>query len=174
MPYIPSIANQLQRIFRKNDCKLFFRSGPKLGDILCKVNKTHPPPTDRKGVYKISCSCSTQASYVGETRVAIMTRMKQHRDGIASYNPQSSSSINVSGITKHASECRTGTINWDEPEVLATFQDKEKGKLQKNLFIRESLEIRKQETGPGKGLNDDFSKYVKTHAWGPILSKLRK
>jgi hypothetical protein len=100
--------------------------------------------------------------------------MKQHRDGVASYKPQSSSFVNVSGITKHASECTTGIINWDEPEVLATFQDKEMGKLKNNNFIRESLEIRKQETGPGKGLNDDYSKYVKTHAWDPILSKLRK
>ena len=98
--------------------------------------------------------------------------MKQHKDGVASYDP-GTPDINVSGITKHASECTAGTVDWENPEILATFQEKEKSKLQKNLFIRESLEIRKQKTGPGMGLNDDYSKYVKTHAWGPVLNKLR-
>jgi replication-associated recombination protein RarA len=58
-------------------------------------------------------------------------------------------------------------------DVLATFQDKNKFKMQKNLFVRESLEIRRQNTGPGKGLNDDYSSYVKTYAWGPLFKKLR-
>jgi hypothetical protein len=139
-------------------------------------NKTHPPKTDRKGVYKLSCSCSPSASYVGETRVSIKTRMRQHQDGIASYDPTmpvTDGATNVSGITKHASQCKNGTVDWENPEVLATFQDKNKFKMQKNLFVRESLEIRKQNTGPGKGLNDDYSSYVKTHAWGPLFKKLR-
>jgi hypothetical protein len=176
MPYIPSLANQLQRIFRKNDCKLFFRSGPKLTNILCSGNKTQPPKLDKKGIYKLSCSCSPNASYVGETRVSIKTRVKQHKDGINTYDPDDSNAANqnVSGITRHASQCINGVIKWEEPEILATFQEKNKTKLQKDLFIRESLEIRYQNTGPGVGLNDDLSKYVKTHAWGPLFVKLRK
>jgi hypothetical protein len=100
--------------------------------------------------------------------------MKQHQDGIATVDPQNVNQPNVSGITRHASQCNTGTINWDDPEILCTFQDKNKAKLQKNLFVQESLQIRLQGTGPGSGLNDDFSKYVKTHAWGPLFTKLRK
>jgi hypothetical protein len=100
--------------------------------------------------------------------------MKQHQDGIRTYNPDDQNSTNISGITKHASSCTTGTINWDNPKILATFQDKDKGKLQKNLFIRESLEIRNQCTGPNRGLNDDFSKYVRTNAWGPLFEKMKK
>jgi hypothetical protein len=142
---------------------------------LCAANKTHPAKTDRKGIYKLTCSCSPSASYVGGTRVQIGTRVKQHKDGVAAYRNDPSAgdaNPNVSGITKHASTCNNGTINWDEPVVLRNFQDKDNSKLQKNLFIRESLEIRKQNTGPG--LNDDFSKYVKTAAWGPVFNKLRQ
>jgi hypothetical protein len=174
VPYIPSLANQLQRVFRKNDCQLFFRAGQKLSNILCGKNKTHPPKDEKKGIYKLTCSCSATASYVGETRVNIKTRIKQHQDGIRTYDPNNQNQTNISGITRHASSCTNGSVNWDEPEILATFQDKDKSKLQKNLFVRESLEIRNQCTGPGQGLNDDYSKYVKTNAWGPLFNKMRK
>ena len=98
--------------------------------------------------------------------------MKQHQDDITSYDPSQPSTTNVSGITKHAAECPNCDINWDSPDILATFQNKNKSALQKDLFIRESLEIRRNESGRGKGLNDDESRYVKTNAWGPILKKL--
>ena len=98
--------------------------------------------------------------------------MKQHQDDIQSYDPTLPSSANVSGITKHAAECPNNNINWDTPEILASFSNKNKSLLQKDLFIRESLEIRHHETGPRKGLNNDFSQYVKTNAWDPLLKKI--
>ena len=60
----------------------------------------------------------------------------------------------ISGISKHARHCREGSVNWDEPEIIATFNDKNKKALQQNLLIRESLEIRRQKTSTGQGLND--------------------
>ena len=51
---------------------------------------------------------------------------------------------NISGISKHARHCFAGTIKWEEPEILATYSEKSKKSLQKNLLIRESLEIRRQ------------------------------
>jgi hypothetical protein len=106
---------------------LFFKSGPKLGNLLCKNNKTRSAKIDQKEfIRKLSCSCSPNASYVGETHVSIRTRMKQHRDVVHSYNPDSPNAVNVSGITKHAHQCTSGTVNWTEPEILSTFQGKEK------------------------------------------------
>ena len=75
----------------------------------------------------------------------------------------------------HAAECTNGTIDWENPKVLATFQDKKKTTLQQNLFIRESLEIRRHEAAR-TGLNernDETSKFVKTTAWGPLLKRLK-
>ena len=89
---------------------------------------------EQKGIYKISCSCSPNAAYVGETHVCFKTRMKQHRDGVASYDPARPNAANVSGITKHYSECASGTVDWEQPEILATFQEKNKNKLKKNLI----------------------------------------
>ena len=125
-----------------------------------------------KGIYKQSCSCSSDAVYIGETRVKISTRQKQHRDDVTSY--ESNPSVNVSGLTKHAAECTDGKIDWENPTVLATFQDKKKTVLQQNLFIRESLEIRRHDAAR-TGLNernDETSKFVKTTAWGPLLKKI--
>ena len=48
-------------------------------------------------------------------------------------------------------------------------QAKSKKKLAYNLKIREALEIRKNECGPGKGLNEDMGAYVKTDLWDPVL-----
>ena len=47
---------------------------------------------------------------------------------------------------------------------LQTSRQKAK-KLAYDLKIREALEIRNHECGPGKGLNEDVGAYVKTDLW---------
>ena len=42
----------------------------------------------------------------------------------------------------HAHQCNHGQINWDKPEIIATFSQKNKNTLQKNLLVREKLEIK--------------------------------
>ena len=128
---------------------------------------------ERKGVYALTCSCPGNPKYIGKTRVKIKNRMSQHREDVASLrkNPN----MSVSGVTKHAAECQQGSVDWENPEVLTTYQDKHKGNLERNLLIRESLEIRRQDT-VNTGLNernDISSKFVKTTAWVPILKKLK-
>jgi len=145
---------------------------PKLGDILCNKNKTKPPKSEMKGIYKQNCTCSPNAVYIGETRVKISTRQKQHLNDVTIY--ENNPSTNVSGLTKHSAECKDGTIDWENPTILATFQDKKKTVLQQNLFIRESLEIRRHDAAR-TGLNernDETSKFVKTTAWGPLLKQI--
>ena len=95
--------------------------------------------------------------------------MKQHSDDVSSNKLEA----NLSGISKHARECENGVINWNEPNIITTFNNKNKGALKQNLFIRESLEIRRHGTTRGLGLNDpQFC--VRTNAWDPILKKLKK
>ena len=74
----------------------------------------------------------------------------------------------VTGLTSHARQCNAG-INFDNPKILATMQNKNKASLQKDLFIREGLEIRRQ----GKGLNENIGKHVTTDTWNPLLVKLK-
>ena len=94
--------------------------------------------------------------------------MKQHAHDTTS----SKLDENISGISKHARHCNNGTINWEEPKIIATFNDKNKKTLQSNLLIRESLEIRKEGTTSGLGLNDP-QLCVRSNAWDPLLQKLK-
>ena len=64
----------------------------------------------------------------------------------------------------------TGDRDRDNPEILATFNDKPKNTLQYNCLVRESLEIRRLKTSRS-GLNDP-QLCVKTNAWDPILQRL--
>ena len=144
------------------------KPGPKLGNILCSSNKTHPDKKDQKGVYLLTCSCSEKAKYVGQTRVNFRTRMGQHLNDVTS----SKSDETISGISKHARQCQNGSINWEEPTILSTFNNKNKNGLQQNLFIRESLKIRRLKTSRGQGLNDP-QLCVRSNAWDPLLLKIK-
>ena len=110
MTYVPSLGNKLKRVFSKQNCQLFFKSGPKLGNLLSRSNKTQPPLLDKKGVYMHSCSCTSSGivpKYVGQTGVSFNARDKQHKYDV------SSSKANVSGISEHARMCQHGTVAWD-------------------------------------------------------------
>ena len=48
-------------------------------------------------------------------------------------------------------------------------QGKRRRKLEFDLRVREALEIRKHDCGPGRGLNEDMGAYVKTDIWDPVL-----
>ena len=51
---------------------------------------------------------------------------------------------------------------------------KNKRLLAYNLKIREALEIRRHNTGSGRGLDEDFGAYVKTTAWNPVFNQMGK
>ena len=93
--------------------------------------------------------------------------MSQHHKDVTSNKTEN----HISGITKHARECPNGNINWEQPKIITTFNDKNKASLQRNLLIRESLEIRKEGTTRGLGLNDP-QLCVRSNAWDPILKKI--
>ena len=60
------------------------------------------------------------------------------------------------------------SFDWENPKILATFNDKSKSGLQYNLMIRESLEIRRFKTSYS-GLNDRNELCVRSNAWDPVL-----
>ena len=49
-------------------------------------------------------------------------------------------------------------------------QGKNKSRLAYDMRIREALEIRHHNSGPGRGLNEDMGAYVKTDIWDPGLN----
>ena len=75
-----------------------------------------------------------------------------------------------SGICQHKENCHSN-VNW-EPEVIVNMSNKNKRKLTYNLKVREALEIRCHNCGPGKGLNEDFGAYVRTTQWNPVFHEM--
>ena len=71
--------------------------------------KTKHNRLDKKRMYKLKCSCNPEKCYIGQTRVNIKTRMKQHEGDVTSYK----NSNTISGISKHAQEYSKGKVDWD-------------------------------------------------------------
>jgi hypothetical protein len=76
-----------------------------------------------------------------------------------------------SGLTQHRETC-SAPIDWDNPEILSCVSGKDKKKMKFDLKVQEALFIKKLNSGPNHGLNEDWGSYVKTGSWAPILSKL--
>ena len=162
MTYLPDgTYHQVKRACDKAGIALVTKSGPKLKDVLCGPNKTHHDPIQKPGVYKLSCPCKPEATYVGQTIRPIATRGKEHQRAAEKGN------WHHSGITQHKESCQE-EVNW-EPEVITTMQNKNKKKLTRDLKVREALEIRRHNCGPGHGLNEDYGAYVRTTMWNPVF-----
>ena len=162
VPYIPEIARPLKRALSKAGVNTTFTTGPKLMHILCGQNKTRPPPEKKKGIYRYTCPCSTKSIYIGQTARACDLRWDEHNKAIQKENWAHS------GISQHHQQCQQ-QFDKANASVITTMQGKSKKRLAYNLKIREALEIRRHNSGPGKGLNEDMGAYVKTDLWDPVL-----
>ena len=125
-----------------------------------KQNATSP--NKKKGVYLLNCPCDDNSIYVGQTTRSIENRSQEHKKGAEKGNwPHS-------GISQHKEQCKAN-VDWENPKVLATMSEKNKKRLAYDLKIREALEIKRNDCGPGVGLNEDYGAYVKTRQWNPVF-----
>ena len=140
---------------QKNYINTAFKSAPKLKDILCSRNKTHPDPDKKKGIYKYTCPCSEKSTYIGQTNRSFKLRWDEHAKAIERKSWQHS------GITQHYENC-THPFNKDHFQPIHNMQGKKRLKLAYDTRVREAMEIRRHGCGPGKGLNEDNGAYIKT------------
>ena len=128
-------------------------------------NKAPIDPQLKKGVYALSCPCSDNAIYVGQTSRNIQTHMQEHRNAFEKKN------WTHSGIVAHKEHCPF-PVDWDNPTVLDVMSNKNRQALKYGLRLRESLHIAKMNSGPGHGLNEDWGEYLKTRAWLPVFDEM--
>ena len=151
----------MRKEFKKAGYKVVFKSGNNLNTIITSKNKTKLPRNSYPGVYKIPCEKHPENPYVGETKLQIRTRNKQHHD----YARREK--WDMSGAALHSKVC--DGLRWDQTETV---------KIEKNRFdrrVREALEIQYNKCGPKNGgMNLDIGQYVKTQFWTPLFSYLRK
>ena len=74
-----------------------------------------------------------------------------------------------SGLTQHMEHCDGP---YDGPQILDTRVHKNKNVLKYDLRVREALYIRRYDTGPYRGLNEDMGSYVKSNQWAPVFNEM--
>ena len=163
IPYIPGgTFHEIRRALNEAGVNTCATAGQKLGQVLCGKNKTHPDQKQKKGIYQLTCTCNNKNTYVGQTIRSIGKRCLEHKKASEKGNFQHS------GISQHKETC-SEPVEWESPTVLKTMSGKNKRSLAYNLKVREALEIKRQNSGPGQGLNEDFGAYVKTTQWNPVF-----
>ena len=165
--YIPEISHQIKRSLSKAGINTTFTSAPKLKDILCNKNKTQPPKELKKGIYKYTCTCSDKSTYIGQTGRSCEIRWQEHAKAVEKEKWQHS------GISQHYQHCQH-KFDMNNFNTVHNMQGKNKSRLAYDMRIREALEIRHHNSGPGRGLNEDMGAYVKTDIWDPVLNTLGK
>ena len=166
IPYIPGLSHQIKRHFQKAGINTTFTSAPKLKNILCSRNTTKPPKEKKKGIYKYTCKCSDKAIYIGQTGRSYEKRWAEHGKAVEKQQ------WNHSGISQHHQNC-THEFNKDNFTPIHNMQGKNKKYLGYNMRIREAMEIRRHDSGPGRGLNEDMGAYIRTDIWDPVLNSIK-
>ena len=119
MTYLPDgTYHKLKRSCEKAGVNLVTKPGAKLKDILCSQNKTKHDPIHKPGVYQLTCPCSPNAKYIGQTIRPIATRGKEHERAATTGNWQHS------GICQHKQNC-SENVDW-KPKVIASMTNKNK------------------------------------------------
>ena len=152
IPWIPQLGPRLRNIYKRYGIKTVFSSPPNLRTILCSKNKCRLPRNSHPGVYKLDCSCG--ASYIGETKKRVSTRISEHQRDVFNGNWA------PTGVTEHSQTCH-GQFNWSDNVTLAVETDYRRRK------IREALEIRRHKST----LNRDKGSIMITDSWESFFYK---
>ncbi|XP_065665570.1 uncharacterized protein LOC136086996 [Hydra vulgaris] len=159
LPWIPILSPKLRKIFRKPGYRAVFKSSANLKSLLTSRNKTKLPLNSHPGVYLIECEC--EQTYIGETKMKIATRTKQHQKNVFKEK------LEQSAIGHHKIKCSC-SMKWDQVKTLKVEPKKFERK------VREAIEIQFNKCGPkNEGLNLDDGQYVKTQFWTPYFLYLR-
>ncbi|XP_065645651.1 uncharacterized protein LOC136076113 [Hydra vulgaris] len=125
LPWIPILSPKLRKIFRKAGYRAVFKSSANLKSLLTSRNKTKLPSNSHPGVYLIECEC--EQKYIGETKMKIATRTKQHQKNVFEEK------LEQSAIGHHKIKCSC-SIKWNQVKTLKV----EPKKFEKK--VREAIE----------------------------------
>ena len=117
----------MRRVCRRYNIRTVFRSASTLRRQLTRVKDQDPLEKKSEVVYQIPCSCGHV--YIGETKRALDTRIKEHRAATRRGETEKSA------IAEHAWG-QQHPILWEETSVL------DQAKNNTTLLIKEALHIR--------------------------------
>ena len=77
LPYVSGLSEDLRRVLRRYDIRTAFTTSSTLRQQLTKVMGIDPPLSKAGVVYRVSSSCGKK--YIGETKRAVGTCIKEHQ-----------------------------------------------------------------------------------------------
>ena len=156
LPYVSGVSEDLRRVCRRFDIRSVFTTVSTLRKHLTRVKDRDPLLRKSGVVYNIPCSsCSMQ--YIGETRRALETRLKEHQAATRR------GELERSALAEHA-WTEHHLPAWDEVAVL------EEARNDKMLRIKEALCIALAEQQ--QLLNRDRGTPI-ADCWGSLLQRMR-
>ncbi|XP_018361286.1 PREDICTED: uncharacterized protein LOC108760014 [Trachymyrmex cornetzi] len=135
IPYVNSISNKVSKSINKANYMIGYRCLNKLNRFIKVQKDKNEQENNNNVIYKIDCK-NCEASYVGQTKRQLKTRIKEHKNNFKL--DQSKHSV----ITNHMNE-NNHEFNWDAVNIL----DFESNYRKRN--ISEMIHIKEQK----KGLN---------------------
>ena len=63
-------------------------------------------------------------------------------------------------------------MDWEKLEIISRSFNKNKDRLKYDLRVEEALYIRRFDSGPNRGLNEDWGAHAKTQSWMPVFNTM--
>ena len=133
LPYYEIVSKKIEQNIKEYEKKIIYKIDNKLNYIIKKWKDKLHKNRNHNIVYKIICAdCS--ASYIGETKKALDTKLKEHQNDIKN-NP-----IEHGVISKHRTSI-LHEINWDNIQILDHKTNYDRHYISEMLHIRTTNNI---------------------------------
>lgn len=158
IPYIKKLSEMVVSSIKKTNKNFNFIVGYRCMNKLNKFIRTHKDKNQQSGnsnvVYKINCG-DCDASYVGQTKRQLKTRIKEHKNNIRVESKR------LSVISEHIIQ-ENHTFDWDNVKILDVETNYHK------RLVSEMLHIKEQKNG--LNLNKDTE--MLSDSYSDILDRL--
>ncbi|KYN23497.1 hypothetical protein ALC57_04081, partial [Trachymyrmex cornetzi] len=153
-PYVTKVSDKFRNIIKDFNVNLAFFSLNKFNCFIKTYKDPVPILAKRNVVYKINCN-DCDASYVGQTKRTVKTRITEHRNDIRKTNS------NHSVITEHRLNFNHD-FDWDNVEIM----DNERFLYKRRIAEMVHIQLQKN------GLNSQSDTEFLHHAYISILNDL--
>ena len=143
IPFIEGLSQEIRRIARSAGVRCAFMMPNKMGFLYSNKDRLQPS-TATHIVYSVKCKCDEE--YIGETKRAAETRMKEHKDAIRLAHTEKSA------IAQHVHEqAEPHDIDWQSWSVI----DRARGQTERK--VREALHIKLRKPGLNRDKGAEYS-----------------
>ncbi|KAL6418855.1 hypothetical protein ACFW04_014207 [Cataglyphis niger] len=128
LPFVEGLSNGIGRMFKNMGFTVVYNIPKKLNSLIKRGKDGLPISNSTEVVYKINCkNCS--ASYIGQTKRHLSTRVKEHFNNIKMH------ANNLSIISKHKLEFNHD-FDWSAPDILHNKKHLRKREITEMFFIK--------------------------------------